>query len=170
MVFWPSASNSQPHPSTPPHPPRLSQQPSWHLRIQGLERGPLTRGFGVRPGRAGIYSSRLSLHGPGCERGRGEGACSLGVGSGQVKQAEVRGRGPPSPRECLDDVILGRGVLGEEAALCFCLTSVPGQMGNRCGKPVQMQPLAGFPGRCARLSSSRLGRSLLPRPRGTGSE
>ena len=46
----------------------------------------------MRPGRAGIDSSLLALLGPGCECGCGEGACSLGVGSGQVKQAEVRGR------------------------------------------------------------------------------
>lgn len=40
----------------------------------------------------------------------GEGAGSLGVSCGQVKQAEVRGRGPPSPGERLDDVTLrGRG-------------------------------------------------------------
>ena len=29
-----------------------------------------------------------------------------------MKQAEVRGRGPPSPRECLDDVTLEGGTLG----------------------------------------------------------
>lgn len=34
--------------------------------------------------------------------------------------------------------------------MCFYLTSMPGQMGNRCGKPGQMQSLAGFLGCCAK--------------------
>lgn len=42
-----------------------------------------------------------------------------------------------------------------------------GQMGNRCGKPSQMQRLAGFPGRCTQLFSSQLGRSLHYLPEGT---
>lgn len=62
----------------------------------------------------------------------GWGACSPGVGSGQVKQAEVTGRGQPSRRECLDDVTLG--ALGEEAG-CVFLVSPPclGQMGIGAG-------------------------------------
>ena len=81
-------------------------------------------GFGVQPGRAGIDSSRLALLGPGCECGCGEGAWSLGVGSGQVKQAEVRGSGPPSRRECLDDVTLGG--TGGGGQLCVShLTTTP---------------------------------------------
>lgn len=51
--------------------------------------------------------------------------------------------------------------------MCFYLTSTPGQMGNRCGKPGQMQSLAGFLGCCARLFSSQLGRFLFPFSEGT---
>lgn len=110
---WPSFSVPQP-----------PLQPGWHLRRQGWEGRALIWGFTVRPGRAGIYSSRLSLHGLGRERGCGEGACSLRVGSSQVKQPEVRGRGPPSWRGCLDDVTLGGS--GGGGPLCVsCLTSTP---------------------------------------------
>lgn len=51
--------------------------------------------------------------------------------------------------------------------MCFYLTSTPGQMGNRCGKPGQMQSLAGFLGCCARLFSSQLGTFLFPFSEGT---
>lgn len=120
----------------------------------------------MQPGRAGIRSSRLSLHGPGCERRGGEGAYSLEVGSGQVKQAEVRGRGPLPLRECLEDVTLGGP--GGEGRLCVSrLTSEPGPDGESVREASQMQPLAGFPRRCAWLFSSRLGRSLLLLPEGT---
>ena len=108
------------HPNPRPCPP----QPSWHRRKQGWEGWALMWGFGVQPGRAGIDSSRLALLGPECECGCGEGAWSLGVGSGQVKQAEVRGSGPPSRRECLDDVTLGG--TGGGGQLCVShLTSTP---------------------------------------------
>lgn len=39
-----------------------------------------------------------------------------------MKQAEVRGRGPPSPRECLDDVILGRRGVGGGGRLCVSVS------------------------------------------------
>lgn len=46
-----------------------------------------------------------------------------------MKQAEVRGRGPPSPRECLDDVTLG-GAGGGGRLYVSRLTSKPGPDGE----------------------------------------
>lgn len=63
-------------------------------------------GSGVWAGRAGTYSSRTFVYvGLGVSRHVGR-VLLPGVGSGQVKQAEVRGRGLPAPLECLNDLTL----------------------------------------------------------------
>lgn len=79
-----------------------------------LSEAILTWGFG---GKAIAHTFPCTALG--VSKGMGRGPRSLRVGAGQVKQAEVRGWGPPSPRECLDDVTLGAPQGGGELVAGF---------------------------------------------------
>lgn len=83
-----------------------------------------------------------------------------------MKQAEVRGRGPPSPRECLDDVTLGG--TGGGGRLCVSrLTSKPRPDGESVREAAPDAAAGRLPRALWWLFSSRLGRSLLLLPEGT---
>lgn len=131
--------------------PQCALQPSWHLYSEDWKKGFLPRDLNCSLG--GLECIVQAFAGK-----------SLGVservGSGQVKQAEVRGRGPeahprpPSPREGLRDVALCSAG-GRELATCPLTSSLLSdeELGSG-GRPNQMQRLADCPGPSTGLSSS----------------